>query len=92
MNLDKRIKALVERIDAEEVSVTLIYDKDSWWDRQGKGRPHKFEAVIEWEDDNEKYVIDGDVRGLSFRSVFDSIEAEINGVLLRRQLHRDKDE
>lgn len=86
-NLDSRIAELVGRIDAEKVTVSLTYDRNTFWQRRGRERARlHYEAEIEWEDNGEKIRIDGDVIGGSFARVFDAIEAQINGHLLRERM------
>lgn len=85
MNLDRRIRKLVERLDAEKVTVSISYDKDSWWGRRGKRRL-PYEVVVEWGDDrDEKFRADGHVNGARIDVVFTAVEAEIDGILLRQR-------
>lgn len=83
-NIDKRIRKLVERIDAEKVVVAITFDKDSWWKRRGKGRL-PFGVDIEWEDGDEKFHADGHVTGASIGAVLNTVEAQVDGILLRRR-------
>ena len=82
--IDKRIRNLVERLDAEEVTVAITYDRNSWWTRRGKGRL-PWSVRIAWEDRGEKFLADGDVDGGSIERVLDAVEAEVNGVLVRQR-------
>lgn len=84
MDIDRRIRKMVDRIDAEKVTVSITYDRDSWWRRRGKGQ-HPFEVEIEWENHGEKFHADGDAKGRTLRAVFDAAEAEVNGILIRQR-------
>jgi len=85
-DLDKRIRALVERIDAEEVAVCLTYNRNSFWASRGRTSraAMHYEVQVEW--DEGKRTFDGDVTGGSFAKVLDVVEAQINGALLRERI------
>lgn len=82
--IDKRIEKLVEHIDAEEVTVSITYDRGSFWVRRGR-RHLPWAVVVEWENEGEKFRADGDVDGGSIERVLTAVEGEVNGILLRQR-------
>lgn len=89
--IDERIEALVNKIDAEIVTVSLSYDKNSFWRQRGRTEraAMHYDVEIEWDDHNGSVRFDGDVHGGGFAAVLDRVEAQIDGHLLRTRVDQD---
>lgn len=87
-SLDDQLLELVRSLDAEKASVTISYDKDSWWTRRGKGTERKFEIELVWGVDyDDKRVFSGTSRSLS--GCFEKIKAQVAAHLLKGSLDGD---
>lgn len=88
MNIEKKLKELVEMVDAQSVTVTITYDKDPHRasSRLATENDHPYEVEIEWRDGTSVHVRIGDKKATNLNAALNATEAELKGYLVRERM------